>query len=106
MPRNAIALGMFLFAGSCWAQLSGNATLVSNYWYRGISLSNDNPAAQVGIGFDHTSGWYAGAVGSSVELNDQTKRGLQILTYAGYARRASADSSWEAGISYSAFSNA
>ncbi|HYQ92230.1 MAG TPA: TorF family putative porin, partial [Candidatus Competibacteraceae bacterium] len=56
------------------------------------------------VAYDHPSGWYAGAFGSTIQLANQSNRNLQLLAYAGYAQRAASGLSWEMGADYSAFS--
>ena len=102
----AVALCGLLFAVETWAEVSGSMTLVSDYRYRGVSLSDEKPAAQLSVAYDHASGWYAGAFGSTVQLADQSGRNLQMLSYVGYAKRARSGLSWEAGAGYYAFSGA
>jgi uncharacterized protein (TIGR02001 family) len=46
--------------------ISGSATVVSDYRFRGISQTNKKPAVQAGITLTHESGVYAGVWGSSV----------------------------------------
>jgi uncharacterized protein (TIGR02001 family) len=104
--RAAFALWSLLLATQAWPQVSGNVALVSDYRFRGVSLSDESPATQVSIGYDHASGWYAGGFAASVDLADQGRRSLQTVTYVGYARRSRPGLSWEAGASYSAFSAA
>lgn len=106
MLRVALALWGLLLATQAWAQVSGSAALVSDYRFRGVSLSDENPAAQLSIAYDHSSGWYAGAFASTIELADQAQRNLQTLAYVGYARRVHPGLNWEVGASYSAFSGA
>lgn len=103
MLRGAIALCGLLLAFEVRAQVSGSLTLVSDYRYRGVSLSDENPAAQASVAYDHSSGWYAGAFGSSVDVSGQSRRDLQLLSYFGYASRAGERLTWEAGASYYAF---
>ena len=79
---------------------------MSDYRYRGVSLSDEKPAAQLSVAYDHASGWYAGAFGSTVQLADQSGRNLQILSYVGYAKRVRSGLSWEVGAGYYAFSSA
>ncbi len=47
--------------------LSGSATVVSDYRFRGISQTNKRPAIQAGITATHESGVYVGVWGSSVD---------------------------------------
>lgn len=47
--------------------LSGTATVVSDYRFRGISQTNKRPAVQASITATHVSGVYVGVWGSSVD---------------------------------------
>jgi uncharacterized protein (TIGR02001 family) len=88
------------------AQISGTVSLVSNYRFRGVSLSDDKPAAQLGIAYDDANGWYAGAFASTVEFAQSSGRQLQAVPFVGYAWHAAAGPSWEVGADYSAFTAA
>ncbi|WP_165356476.1 TorF family putative porin [Sphingosinicella sp. BN140058] len=46
--------------------ISGDATLVSDYRFRGLSLSGNDPALQGGITIAHENGFYAGVWGSTI----------------------------------------
>lgn len=88
------------------AQLSGSAGLVSDYMYRGISLSDGKPAARLSLDFDGAHGWFAGGQVVSGQLAVQSHRHAQWLGYAGYARRLASGLAWEAGMSAYAFHGA
>jgi uncharacterized protein (TIGR02001 family) len=45
---------------------TGNAGIVTDYIFRGISQSHQNPAIQGGFDYSHASGFYAGIWGSSI----------------------------------------
>lgn len=92
-----------LCAPAARAQLSGSAGLVSDYMYRGISLSDGKPAARLSLDFDGAQGWYAGGQVVSGQLAMQSHRNAQWLGYAGYARRLASGLAWEAGVSAYAF---
>jgi len=104
--RGAAVVWVLALALPATAQISGNITLVSDYRFRGISLSDQKPAAQLSFGYDHPSGWYAGAFASTVQLLDRSGRDLQLIPYAGYAQRMGAGLSWDVGAGYSSFSHA
>lgn len=93
-------------AAAAHAQLSGSAGLVSDYMYRGISLSAGKPAARLALDFDGADGWFAGGQLVSGQLAPQAHRNAQWLGYAGYARRLESGLSWEAGVSAYAFHGA
>src|SRR5664279_3555744 len=64
----ALALGSILFAASAEAQFTANASVVSDYRFRGVSLSDQKPAVQASVNWDDADGWYAGAFASTVQL--------------------------------------
>lgn len=67
--------GMFSF--------SANSTVVSEYRFRGISMSNRDLAIQGGLDVSHKSGFYLGTWGSSLEPVAGSETELDI--YGGYA---------------------
>lgn len=65
------------------ADISGNVTVVSDYRFRGISLSNGQPAVQAELAFEDDSGFYAGAWTSTIkEQGGMLAAELQL--YAGH----------------------
>lgn len=102
MLRGAVVLWALLTCANAHAQVSASATLVSDYRFRGVSLSDGRPAAQLAIAWEHDDGWYAGAFASSARLYDRP--GTHLLSYLGYAHRLRHGVSWEAGAEYAAFS--
>jgi uncharacterized protein (TIGR02001 family) len=85
------------------AQLSGSAGIVSNYLYRGVSLSSDKPAPRLAINYDDADGWYAGGQVVGAQLGGAPHRSAQWLGYAGYAQLLPSGVSWDAGVSRYAF---
>jgi len=47
--------------------ISGNVALVTDYRFRGVSLSGGDPAIQGGITLSHSSGFYIGTWSSSID---------------------------------------
>jgi len=99
------ALCLALVASNVSAQISGTASLVSNYRFCGVSLSENKPAAQVGFTYDDVQGWYAGAFASTAKFVTSSAVGLQAVPFVGYAWRASG-LTWDVGADYSAFTDA
>jgi len=95
--RVAAALLLLVLANMAQAQISGNATIVSDYRYRGVSLSQGKPEAQVDIGYDSSNGWYSGILASGARLNYADTE--QLVAYAGYAGRFLSELNWEVGAS-------
>ena len=105
MRHGVTALWVALVSVDASAQISGSVNLVSDYRYRGVSLSHGDPAAQFAVAYDDAQGWYAGAFASTVRLSAPSNRGLQAIAFAGYAKRLPSGVSFEAGADYSAFSD-
>ena len=99
--RAGFALWFLFFSADVFAQFSGSASLLSDYRFRGVSLSHNRPAAQFAVAYDDASGWYGGAFASTVQLFYPTRE-LQLVSFVGYARRMPSGLSWEAGADYSA----
>ena len=57
--------------------------VVSDYRFRGVSLSNKDPAVQPGITVTHESGLYAGVWGSTIAENPGSD--LEVDLFAGFA---------------------
>lgn len=96
-----ICLG--LEAGDVRAQLSGSVSVVSNYRYRGVSLSQNDPAAQAALVYDDPQGFYAGAFASTVRIGEPTSNEAQGVVFAGYAGTTSFGATLELGAVYSGF---
>jgi uncharacterized protein (TIGR02001 family) len=83
------------------AQVSGSLGVVSDYRYRGYSLSAGDPAVQASVAYDRATGAYAGVFASSTDSAGDT--GVQLIPYAGYARRDAQGRSWDIGLRYAYF---
>ena len=104
--RAAATLLFFVVASGSSAQISGTASVLSDYRYRGITLSGKKPAAQLGVTYDDPLGWYVGAFGSTTQFTPPLGSGSQAMVFAGFASRLPSGISLEAGGDYSMFDNA
>jgi uncharacterized protein (TIGR02001 family) len=106
--RGVAAVLLCACASGASAQLSGTLSGVSDYRYRGNTLTDRMPAAQAGVTYDDPKGWYAGAFASTVRLKPPggPSSYFQTIAYAGYATRLAAGISAEVGGDYSAFGEA
>jgi uncharacterized protein (TIGR02001 family) len=66
--------------------VSSNVTLASEYVWRGVTQSNEDPAIQGGFDISHSSGLYIGTWASSLEFNSAKTdaASTEIDIYAGY----------------------
>lgn len=63
--------------------LSANAALVTDYRFRGLSLSDKDTAFQGGFNANHSSGFYVGTWGSSISQYNGSE--LELDLFGGYA---------------------
>lgn len=110
--RRWLALAMLASASTLCATfaadtggLSGSANLVSDYLFRGISQTNQEPALQAGIEYDDPSGVYAGAWASNISwLSDASSdaapisSSLEIDGYAGWRTTTASGVSFDVGV--------
>ena len=66
--------------------ITGGATLTSDYRFRGISQTDKDPAIQGTIGISHSSGFYVGTWGSSIDDYVAAGSDQEIDLYAGYKK--------------------
>jgi|SRR5579859_3090540 len=88
---------LLLIRGVAVAQVSGNVALLSDYRYRGESLTDGQPALQAAINYDHTAGLFLGALASTARI-EPVVSGLSAQLYAGYARSLSERTSLDIGV--------
>ncbi|NOU52942.1 hypothetical protein HG263_20790 [Pseudoalteromonas sp. JBTF-M23] len=68
------------------AEVSANVAASSNYYWRGITQTDDGAAFSGGIDYNSDSGFYAGTWVSNVEFGDQTSYEMDV--YAGFSGEA------------------
>ena len=87
MKKLLLALLAVAGISTAHAQLTGNASLTSDYRFRGISQTQNGASVQGGIDYAHESGFYVGnwnsSVSSQLYLNGS---GLESDLYAGYKK--------------------
>ena len=92
--------------------LSGSISLLSDYRFRGVSRSDEDPAAQAQLTVSHGSGLYAGVTGTTLKgldsfrLRDpgfQDLGDVELDLYAGYGAQLGGGFSLDAGLLYYVF---
>ncbi|NDF11618.1 MAG: hypothetical protein EB060_02225 [Proteobacteria bacterium] len=78
-------------------------TLVSDYSFRGISQSGENPAIQGSLTWTHDSGAYLGFWASSVDFGDAS---TELDLYAGYSKEFVKHATVDIGLLYYAYPGA
>lgn len=87
MKKLLVALMMFAGITVAQAQVTGNLGLTSDYRFRGVSQTQNAPAVQGGIDYNHASGLYIGNWNSSVSSQMYTNgSGVESDVYAGFKK--------------------
>jgi uncharacterized protein (TIGR02001 family) len=72
-------------AGVAQAELSANIGVASNYYFRGVTQTDDGAAVSGGIDYAHDSGFYLGTWMSNIDFGDASpKADVEIDGYAGF----------------------
>ena len=94
---------------------SANVMLTSDYVYRGISQTDEDPALQGGFDYSHASGLYLGVWASNVEFGhviggdddsdvfNFNHASLEIDVYGGMTGEFANGLSWDVGATYYAY---
>jgi uncharacterized protein (TIGR02001 family) len=102
----AAMLGCLLSAGpAAAADVTGSVALTTDYLYRGISQTDDQPAAQAGVQFHSSNGWNAGMWASSVDFQNGGNLAYELDLLAGYSWQLSPDWSTQLGYVHYAYLN-
>jgi uncharacterized protein (TIGR02001 family) len=92
-----------LGGGAAHAQFSASIGIESDHRFRGVSLSDGQPDANLSVAYDHASGVFAGASATRVEFM-RGRRSVQLLGDVGVATRLSSELNAELGLTSSSFS--
>ena len=95
--RPLLALALAAACGIASAQASYTASLMSDYRYRGVSLSGERPSASLSANMDFASGAYAGLSVAKARMR-YTRVESQVSSYAGFARRVGERFAWDVGV--------
>jgi len=84
----AIVAMALITATAAQAQITGNLGLTSDYRFRGVSQTQNAPAVQGGIDYNHVSGLYIGNWNSSISSQLYTNgAGVESDVYAGFRKQ-------------------
>lgn len=98
LTQGLAAVVLMASAAVAHAELTGTVTAVSDYNFRGASLSAKDPALQGSIDWAHDSGFYAGAWASNIDYGDGYDGNIELDLYAGFAGEFAEDFGYDVGI--------
>jgi uncharacterized protein (TIGR02001 family) len=94
-----IAAGLLGIAATASAgEVSATVTAVSDYDFRGVSLSAKDPALQASLDFAADNGFYAGVWASNLDYGSDVDGDIEVDLYAGFAGETGSGMGWDAGI--------
>jgi len=79
-----VAGGLMAGATAASAEISANVAMTTDYVWRGVSQTNEDPAIQGGFDFSHESGLYFGTWGSNVDFGSVEH--MEMDLYGGFAK--------------------
>ncbi|KZN50392.1 TorF family putative porin [Pseudoalteromonas luteoviolacea] len=85
--------------------VSANAAASSNYFWRGITQSDDGAAVSGGIDYSHDSGFYIGTWASNVDFGDTSSTSYELDFYLGFSGEVKA-LSYDVGYIHYAYPDA
>lgn len=91
-------------AGASSIDVSGSVTLVSDYRFRGVSLSGGDPAIQGGVTVTSDSGFYVGTWASSIDDGGTDFYGdAEVDLFGGWSGKVSEGVGLDVGLLYYAY---
>ena len=78
------------------SELSANVALTSDYVWRGVSQTGEDPALQVGTDFSSEL-FYVGAWASNIDFGTGSDADVELDLYAGFAGEFTPGFSWDVG---------
>jgi uncharacterized protein (TIGR02001 family) len=98
LTQGLAALLLLASAAVANAEVTGTLSAVSDYNWRGVTQTSQDPALQGSIDYAHDSGFYAGVWGSNVDFGDCCDENIETDLYAGFS--GGEDVTWDFGIVY------
>lgn len=104
LTHGLAAAALTLTAFAAQAEVTGTVTAISDYDFRGITQTSQDPALQGSVDFAHDSGFYAGAWASNVDFGDCCDENVEVDLYGGY--RGGETVTYDVGLVYYAYPGA
>jgi uncharacterized protein (TIGR02001 family) len=83
---------------------SANIGVVSNYVWRGLTQTDDGPAIQGGLDYEHASGFYAGTWASNVDFGEgENLPAYELDAYLGFGGKINDDLGYDLKLGYYAY---
>jgi len=86
-------------------EVTANVGFFTDYIFRGVSQTDQEPAVQGGFDWSHEAGPYVGVWGSNVDFDDGDEAHIEIDYYGGYANSID-NFSYDVGVIYYSYPGA
>jgi len=94
-----LVIGLLAISSAASAgEFSGTVTAVSDYDFRGVSLSATDPALQGSFDFAADNGFYAGVWASNIDYGSSIDGDIEVDYYLGFAGETGSGVSWDVGV--------
>jgi uncharacterized protein (TIGR02001 family) len=101
--RILAAIGLLGAATAANAGVTSTWTLASDYDFRGITQTAQDPAIQGSIDFASEGGWYVGAWGSNIDFGDDVDADVEVDVYTGFTGTSEGGLGYDVGLVYYAY---
>jgi uncharacterized protein (TIGR02001 family) len=81
-------------------EFSSTITAISDYDFRGVSLSAEDPALQVSLDWAAENGFYIGAWASNIDYGNDIDGDLELDLYAGFGGEGAGGMGYDFGLVY------
>jgi uncharacterized protein (TIGR02001 family) len=99
-----LSIGGLLFSASALAGVEATITGTTDYDFRGVSQSGDDPALQGDVNVSGETGWYVGLWASNVDFDNCCDEDYELDWYAGFTAGETIE--WDAGVVYYSYPGA
>ncbi len=83
--KTLVATAFLAATGAAQAELTANVGAASNYYFRGITQTDDRAQVSGGIDWAHDLGFYLGTWMSNVDFGDDSKADVEVDLYGGFS---------------------
>lgn len=99
MLQTVVAAGLLVTGGAAYAgDLTSTVTLTSDYDFRGITQTAEDPALQASLDYSFGNGFSLGAWGSNVDFGSGTDSNVEVDLYGAYSKSYDSGFNWTAGF--------
>jgi uncharacterized protein (TIGR02001 family) len=98
MTQGLAAFVLLATASAAHAEFSGTVTAVSDYNWRGVTQTSQDPALQGSLDYSMENGFYVGTWASNVDFGDCCDESVEVDLYAGFSGGETV--TWDVGFVY------